>query len=411
MAMVTVQEIADRWKVSVRYVQSLCQQGRIPGAERRGRDWMIPENTSRPTDRRTKAGQKEKAYVPEWEMPKRTPLLFTSDLYRVPGTAQQCLDRLSGQPEAAALFEAWLRFCQGDAESAVELARPLISRTSGFYGTLGVGCLLCACALWLGDMALFRTGREHMLNVPCEDPQKAEIRDYWISVNDAGLLDGFSYVDWPQLNVFDRIPEDSVPAVCFYYAKYIHRTAKNLARGIIRFPDIERLGLCRVYPYMVEPIIARVQHIGCVQAELLIRLLCADIYYSLNDRENAVRHLDAALALAVPDRLYGAIAEFRVLYSDLFDERLALLDENAVREVKELQKKIAMNFTKMKDRPPTALLTDREYEIAQFAALGMTNATIAKRLHLSQHTVKKAVSAVMDKLAVKKRSEIGLHIF
>lgn len=35
-----------------RRVHKLCQQGRIPGLERFGRSWVIPENAKKPTDPR-----------------------------------------------------------------------------------------------------------------------------------------------------------------------------------------------------------------------------------------------------------------------------------------------------------------------------------------------------------------------
>jgi len=43
------EEMAARWKVSVRQVQLLCQNGRIEGASKFGNAWAIPEKTSKPT--------------------------------------------------------------------------------------------------------------------------------------------------------------------------------------------------------------------------------------------------------------------------------------------------------------------------------------------------------------------------
>ena len=41
-------EAAEKWGISTRRVQILCAQGRIKGAERHGRIWMIPETAERP---------------------------------------------------------------------------------------------------------------------------------------------------------------------------------------------------------------------------------------------------------------------------------------------------------------------------------------------------------------------------
>ena len=373
---------------------------------------MIPADARKPEDGRAKKEEKKVLYAPDWEMPLQTPTLFASAFYHTPGTAKECIEALSDQPEAAALFEAWLRLTQGDAKEAVRLATPLLKCKADFYGTLGIGGLFCACALWLGDMMLFRDGRQCIADVICKDEQEQRVRDYWIAMAESGLLDDFAFEDWQELMAdFEHLPVDSYPAALFHYAKYIHKTAKNLARGVQQVPDMGKWGLIRVYPFLIEPLMKKMGKPSSVYAELVTRLLLADAYYTLEDREHAVSHLDAALKLAVPDKLYGTLAEFRVLYSELMDERLALVDPEAVKEVKALYQKIIANMLKLKDRPLRATLTDREFQIAQLVALGMTNQAIAKRLHISGNTVKTVVSTVMDKTGTKKRSEIGLYIF
>ena len=37
-----IDEVASEWGVTPRRIQSLCAEGKIRGAERFGRDWMIP---------------------------------------------------------------------------------------------------------------------------------------------------------------------------------------------------------------------------------------------------------------------------------------------------------------------------------------------------------------------------------
>lgn len=41
--LITVPEAASRLGVSRQWVLKLCNDGRIPGARKRGRDWLIPE--------------------------------------------------------------------------------------------------------------------------------------------------------------------------------------------------------------------------------------------------------------------------------------------------------------------------------------------------------------------------------
>lgn len=45
----SIREISYKWGVSERCVNQYCLQGRIPGAERFGRSWAIPENSEKPS--------------------------------------------------------------------------------------------------------------------------------------------------------------------------------------------------------------------------------------------------------------------------------------------------------------------------------------------------------------------------
>ena len=45
---------ADAWGISMRRINLLCQQGRIEGAYKEGRAWLIPREASKPTDQRLK---------------------------------------------------------------------------------------------------------------------------------------------------------------------------------------------------------------------------------------------------------------------------------------------------------------------------------------------------------------------
>lgn len=51
-----VKEIADEWGITVRRVQMMCVDGKIPGAKKVGKLWMIPENPERPQDNRMAPG-------------------------------------------------------------------------------------------------------------------------------------------------------------------------------------------------------------------------------------------------------------------------------------------------------------------------------------------------------------------
>ncbi len=50
----TAQEAAEKWNVSLRWVQRLCKQNRIDGAMNINRVWLIPKVAKKPVDKRRK---------------------------------------------------------------------------------------------------------------------------------------------------------------------------------------------------------------------------------------------------------------------------------------------------------------------------------------------------------------------
>lgn len=54
MDYISVKESAEKWGISVRRVQILCEENRIDGVLRMGRMWLIPKIATKPIDKRKK---------------------------------------------------------------------------------------------------------------------------------------------------------------------------------------------------------------------------------------------------------------------------------------------------------------------------------------------------------------------
>ncbi|MGI6618159.1 MAG: helix-turn-helix domain-containing protein [Bacillota bacterium] len=54
MDYLTTKQAAEKWNLSLRRVQVLCEQGRIKGAVRLGWAWAIPKDAEKPADLRMK---------------------------------------------------------------------------------------------------------------------------------------------------------------------------------------------------------------------------------------------------------------------------------------------------------------------------------------------------------------------
>jgi len=54
MDFMTVKQASEKWNTHIRVIQELCKNGRIEGASRVGRDWLIPKDAKKPADMRYK---------------------------------------------------------------------------------------------------------------------------------------------------------------------------------------------------------------------------------------------------------------------------------------------------------------------------------------------------------------------
>lgn len=86
---ISVKEAAMRWELAERTVRGLCIGGKIPGAVKSGRSWLIPVGAEKPVDNRIKTG----AYVRAKGRPKHLPLPVGVSDYRLASTEYYYIDK------------------------------------------------------------------------------------------------------------------------------------------------------------------------------------------------------------------------------------------------------------------------------------------------------------------------------
>ena len=59
MDYIGVKEAAEKWGISERRIQRLCEEGRISGVIRFSKVWAIPRDAEKPTDARRKKASLE----------------------------------------------------------------------------------------------------------------------------------------------------------------------------------------------------------------------------------------------------------------------------------------------------------------------------------------------------------------
>lgn len=411
MEMLSVEQIAERWNVSTRAIQNFCKKGRIPGAVTFGKSWMIPADAERPKDGRYKENKAQPNATPKIVMPVQSPLMTLSPFYNKPGDADKCIELLDATPETQKLFAGELALLQGDIPKALEIVLPLLDVDADFYGTLNVGMFLSALGVWRNDNILWKKGRERMASALCSNDTEGRIRDLWLAITDVSISENRQNLAPSSWNEFNRLPADSVPAYLFYYAKHMHKLGVAVAREEAELSDIKGMGVLRMFPYLGEPLIAQVHDSGSVLSEIYLHFLCADAYNKIGAKEKSEQHLEIAVSLCLPDKLYGVLAECRGLLGTVLDECLERKDAEAAKRVKKLEKQMYANWMEMVNQTADIGLSDRQKEIARLASIGLSNEEIADHLQISYNTVKSTITMIMNKTGTSKRSEFAPYIF
>lgn len=408
-------EAAKKWNMSQRRVQDLCRLNLIPGAQRWGRDWMIPADAQRPPDGRSRAGKAAKL-TPTNPSPllRKSPILTMTNLYNTPGTADRSIAALSEYPETQALFQAEIAYSRGQIDEVYRHAREFLDSRSGFYAVMAGGMLLGLVAMWKGDIKLWNESHRHFYDAPCKNDLDRDIVSLALASTDSAIRDTNKFPDWFARGCFDNLPPDSHPAARVYYIKHLLIFAQDCAVGSLKPKDVGRLGPMKMLPYIMEPMISQMVAEKVVMAEIYLRLMAAIVYHQTGDDIRGGAHLDKAIHLCLADGLYGPLVEHRRQLGLFLDDRLALIDPQALKKVKALHKQLHSGWTKLHnavlDRSVQESLTVREREVARLAAFGLTNLEIARQLSVSTHTVRSLLDSARDKIGADRRIDLALYI-
>ena len=399
-----IEEVAAEWGVTPRRIQSLCADGKISGAVRFGRVWMIPEGTVRPADRRKRADAEDSsANIP---LPRKTPFLYMSDLYSVAGSADTAREALSDNHEAQVLFDAEIAYSRGEIDRVYEHASYLLGRHSSFWSIISAGVLLALCAIWRGDLDMWRRAKIHIAEAPARDDRDRDVLAFSITAVDSMLYDTTSFPEWFKIGCFEPLHPDSLPAVKVFYAKYLYAAAYAVATKQLSLEGLEGLTLMGILPATIEPMISQAVADRSFVSEIYLRLTCAVTYNNSGNTAQAIRHIDRALALALPDRFYGLLAEYCRTLGALLRDRICRVDAGVWDRVEYLYRIYNDGWSRLsgsaRGKNLITTLTAREREVAKLAAFGLGNAEIAEKLHMSLSSVKQAIRIVSEKTGMSR---------
>lgn len=119
MELLTTKEISERWNISPRRVAVLCEEGRLDGAVKKGKTWLIPSDAEKPEDGRYK---RMKAYYDRFaEIERGHNVIYPES------TGATYTSLLNYSDDLNKPFQRWYRYKEG---FSVELVEQLIKEYS-----------------------------------------------------------------------------------------------------------------------------------------------------------------------------------------------------------------------------------------------------------------------------------------
>ena len=395
MESITVQEAAERWKISPRLVQRYCVGGRGPGAGKFGGAWAIPAGAQKPEDpRRTRepAGAEGREPLSMPPMP----------LMNTPFAPGHCMEAVQAMEDPEQRDIALAEYCyfSGQPERAVLLAERYLSH--GEPALRQSACLIYAYA----------------------NLSMGQIRQASSALAEIQRLAGGGEAAPPQL----RAPAAfvAVTASVLLHLPVPEEAAVLLREQIHLLPPGLRIFTLYVQAHqaylqgdygrgvgIAEAVFSMESQVYPIPA-IYLHLAAVMNYMGLKQPERAQTHLRAAWALAQPDGLIEGLGEHHGLLGGMLEAVLKKDDPEAFKRIIAITYRFSAGWRRVHN-PATGHdvadnLTTTEFATAMLAARGWTNQEIADHLGVSVNTVKRHISLALQKLDLRRRQDLSTYM-
>lgn len=393
----SVREAAEKWGVSERRINQYCSEGRIPGAEKIGKAWVIPADADKPGDPRKRKNQSVSHKPPNAPelFPGFMPLLNTRF---EPGHCMETIEKMKAGPKKD-IAMAEYRYFSGQAEKAMQDTEVYLTSTDE-------AIRLSAC--WIFAYSCLTAGRiDHARHALQEIRNTLDAnRKTAPSVRAIESFAAFAAAVLLHL----PLPEEMPPMETFL---------PLLPPGIRAFA----LYVLAHYLYLKEEY---GQSAGIVEATLAmgadaypisaiyLHLVAVMDYMSLKQPDRAQTHLLTAWEIARPDDLIEGFGEHHGLLGAMLEATIKSKWPEDFKRIIDITYRFSSGWRRVHN-PITGHdvaddLTTTEFAIAMLAARSWTTQEIANHLNISANTVKNHISEAMRKLRVETRKDLKKYM-
>ena len=370
MQYISCEEMGEKLGLSRRRVQQLCAQGKIPGAVKIGRDWLIPAAPGASPSNI----QKEIRFFDGFP------------LCPVSGAGQLC------PAMAEPLREGQQMYLSGNVSRAFQVLDPLLDQSTDPAVRLAAALTLCLSSMYMADTTLWYKANLSLYRIldQLPEPEKSLFR----FAPENALYIVAKCPDWLKEGIFDTLPNALIPYAAVQYVQY-HMLTEAYSRDLT----------------LLEPLCTVVERQAPGALSVYMHLMMAIIQRNADHIQAASDHVNKALDIAIGAECFAPLAELWTNLGTVLTVPLRNRGEKIFNTVQKLHSLLVPNwhrlFTLCNDhQDPTRGITTPEAEIANYVALGKTNAEIAQLLHYSENTVRSYLEIIYQKVGVHSRNEL-----
>lgn len=387
MEYITTKDASAKWGISPTRITILANEGRIPGAQRLGKSWLIPANAPKPPER--KANHSGRAKQPTSE--------FSFPLYHFrPDWSYIKESQLSKQQQQLLLAETAVMECR--FEDAYPILESILHSPEDTITE--IGCLWNAgvCCIGLNKLKEFYQTYLRLQLLLAEDfPHRDDLtiifdglKTYVETINSAS-----------QNYVYNTdVHEQSLPITCLLNG-YATLAKEAMAPGSA---DTTMLELnIRLLKNTSATVVVEMMHVYLV-----------GIYNLRHNIQAAEKHAKLAVQIAYESKIYFPLVTYFRYFTPILSPVIAQYSEEFQNHFNKLASKFEENYTTLlsstNEYSVISRLTTEDQPYIYAILIDLPNSSIAERLGISPRTVKRRLDMICEKLGVNSKKELKEYL-
>ncbi|MDD4494482.1 MAG: hypothetical protein PHV32_09085 [Eubacteriales bacterium] len=393
-------EASERWGVSLRQVQRLLADNRIPHAKKYGRSWMIPIGAEKPDNPRKVKNAPGQS--PAFELAH----LIEATSVSMPARNPDAILKIVKEEKSRLQYESELAYLRGNFAHTMRC----FNKTEGDEAAkLRMSLAAVAAAISLGDYPAYLKIEAYLkgfVGIGCGfagkgcGSESSAIAELALASAAVSVAAPKMIPKWLSEGDFSAFPVQVKPPYMLYLrARYLMCIGKyEIALAVAQ----TALTFCT-------------QKSGITLPEIYLLVVCALACHFLGRGNEAKHRLLEAMRIALP---YGFITPFAESVSDFgglveqcLEEEFSACCDAVISQWKRTVKNWITFHNHFAKDNITSILSLREYHLAQLVAQHVPYAKIAKQFSISVGRLKNIMLEIYEKLFISSRDELAQYVF